>query len=67
MKRFLMSLVLMLFVVSLIVGCGEKAETPADNLPAGEPEEVADTTRLDSTVTEMADTVTATEGEGWGQ
>lgn len=70
MKKFLLSLMLLMFMVSLIVGCGEKADTPADNAPSGEPEEVADTTRLDEAATEAteaADTTMATEGEGWGQ
>ncbi len=47
MKKFLTTFFCLLFVVSLLAGCGtkEKAEpTPA----AGAPEEMADTTRMDS-------------------
>lgn len=73
MKKFLLSLMLLMFMISLVVGCGEKADVPADNAPSGEPEEVADTTRLDEAATEAteateaADTTMAEEGDGWGQ
>lgn len=56
MRKFLAIVLCGLFMMSLITSCGQKeeagqqTETPA----AGQPEELADTTRLDSAVVDSA-------------
>jgi hypothetical protein len=60
----LISLLLALFVISLVVGCGKTEQTPADDMAAGAPEEVKDTTRLDSVANEMKEKVDSVAQEG---
>ena len=50
MKRLSVILLCLMFVVSLLASCGQKEEAAeqADTPAVGHPEEVADTTRLDS-------------------
>jgi len=69
MKKFLLLTLVALFMISLLIGCGQEAETPAEDSGAGQPEEVADTTRLDSAdvgAETPVDTATATEAEAEG-
>ena len=47
MKRILVVCLCLLFALSLLVGCGQKKETE-QNTPAGQPEEMMDSTRMDS-------------------
>jgi hypothetical protein len=47
MKRFLVICLCLLFVLSLLTGCGQKKETE-QTTPAGQPEEMMDSTRMDS-------------------
>jgi len=55
MKRFLVLLCVLALAFTLIAGCSSQEETPKETGAAGHPEEVADSTRLDSAV---ADTLT---------
>lgn len=48
MKRCLLLCFVLLFFLSLLTGCGQKKETPQDTAPAGQPEEMMDSTRMDS-------------------
>jgi len=64
MRKFTLLLVLLLFMASLVVSCGKKEETPADNMAAGATEEMADTTRLDSAASEMKEMVDSAAQEG---
>ena len=47
MKRILTFCLCLLFVLSFLNGCGKKQETETDT-PAGQPEEIMDSTRMDS-------------------
>jgi len=47
MKRILVVCLCLLFVLSLLNGCGQKKEAEKDT-PAGQPEEIMDSTRMDS-------------------
>ena len=49
MKRILVICLCLLFVLSLLNGCGQKKEAEQDT-PAGQPEEMMDSTRMDSAV-----------------
>jgi hypothetical protein len=67
MKKFLVVFVCLLFAASLLVGCGQK-EAQEDTSAAGQPEEMADTTRMDSAAmqpdtTMMQDTTMMEGGE----
>lgn len=48
MKRLLAIFLCILFLVSLMSSCGKKEEAEQQTPAVGEPEEVADTTRMDS-------------------
>ena len=59
MKRTIALLICLLLAMSLF-GCGtEEADQPEDTGAAGHPEEVADTTRLDSAIIDAAAEVEA--------
>ncbi|MBN1213633.1 MAG: hypothetical protein JXA92_13760 [candidate division Zixibacteria bacterium] len=47
MKKILVICFCLLFVLSLLNGCGQKKEAEKDT-PAGHPEEIMDSTRMDS-------------------
>ena len=47
MKRILILLLCGLFALALVAGCGQKEQTQ-EGTAAGAPEEMADTTRMDS-------------------
>ena len=47
MKRILTVCLCLLFVLSFLNGCGKKQEAETDT-PAGQPEEIMDSTRMDS-------------------
>lgn len=65
MRRLMISLMLALFTFSLlVVGCGNQEETPADDMAAGAPEEVMDTTRLDSAANAVKEKVDSLAEEG---
>ena len=53
MKRLFVSLACLLLILS-VFGCGKQAEEQ-DTGAAGHPEEMADSTRLDSAATQMMD------------
>ena len=55
-KRFLTICFCLLFVLSLLSGCGQKKETPKDTSPAGQPEEMMDSTRMDSATVDTMST-----------
>jgi|GEM_PF-1951599 len=48
MKRFLIVIACSLLMLALLGGCGTKEEATPDTSAAGHPEEVADSTRMDS-------------------
>jgi len=48
MKRHLTSFLCLLFILSLLLGCGQKEEAQESEPAVGQPEELADSTRLDS-------------------
>ncbi len=49
MKKIIVLFMCLLFALSCMYGCGKKEEAVQDTQPAvGTPEEVADTTRMDS-------------------
>jgi len=48
MKRFLIAFACGLLMLALLAGCGKKEETTHDTSAAGHPEEMADSTRMDS-------------------
>ena len=59
MKKLLVLTLLLVFVLSLAIGCGQQKEEAGDTSAAGAPEEVMDTTRMDSAaVDSMAGEVT---------
>jgi hypothetical protein len=60
MKRVLILILCVLFALSLLAGCGQKQEgTKTETTAAGKPEEMADSTRMDSAQMESAKTDTA--------
>jgi len=48
MKKILVLCFCLLFALSLVNGCGQKKEADTDTSAAGHPEEVMDSTRMDS-------------------
>ena len=48
MKKLTLLAVLLLLGLALVVSCGQKVEEADDTSAAGQPEEVMDTTRMDS-------------------
>lgn len=71
MKRFLIAFACGLLLLALLAGCGKKEETTNDTSAAGHPEEMADSTRMDSAMhdstimdsTMMDSTMTEEAGE----
>ncbi len=71
-KLFILTAVVV-FTLALTVGCGQKADQESDKVPTEvKSAEMADSTRMDSAATEMADSAgavmegEATEGEAAG-
>lgn len=60
MRKFLVLCFCLLFALSLINGCGQKKEADTDTSAAGHPEEMMDSTRMDSAAME-ADTTGVVE------
>lgn len=54
MKRFLIVFACGLLMLALLGGCGKKEETTHDTSAAGHPEEMADSTRMDSAMHDTA-------------
>ncbi|MFZ5981425.1 MAG: hypothetical protein ACOYVF_12430 [Candidatus Zixiibacteriota bacterium] len=53
MKKILVLCFCLLFALSLLNGCGQKKEAEPDTSAAGHPEEVMDSTRMDSAAMEV--------------
>jgi hypothetical protein len=69
MKKLVILTLCLLFALAMVAGCGQQeAEEAEDTSAVGAPEEVMDTTRMDSAAAEAAeaveDTLTVEEGEG---
>jgi len=48
MKRYVTPFLCLSFVLALVLGCGQKEDSRESESAVGQPEELADTTRLDS-------------------
>ena len=60
MKKVFTLGLMVLFALALVAGCGQQAEQEADKVPVEVKDaEMADSTRLDSMATDMADTAGA--------
>ena len=48
MRKFLIGFVCVFVIASMFLACGQKEESGEDHSAAGQPEEMADSTRMDS-------------------
>ncbi|HUV31091.1 MAG TPA: hypothetical protein VMY05_08405 [Acidobacteriota bacterium] len=55
MKRLFVVFVCLLLAIAIIGGCSSQEESPEQTGAAGQPEEMADTTRMDSAMPGAAD------------
>jgi len=65
MKKLLILTLCLLFAASLMYGCGQQeAEQKAEPAAGGQPEEMADTTRMDSAMDSAMESVDSAAAEG---